>query len=366
MGTGLLGEGDLGMHRMRRLAALAAVAWVGSAVFRVAAAQCPALPYQLANGQVSDATELMANFDALAGCITSKGTVDSGTAGQIGYYAGAGSAISGQSVSSVLDSVFGSAQGSILYRGAAGWQALTPGAIGYVLQSGGASADPSWAPSGGGGGGGITTIVGAGISSGAATVALPGVPVIVRPSLASMAWVNQASATATEHMNGPLVLRTVQNSGNTTNLNALTKAVAGQSWTVTVQYAVGNHFTSPNQDPAGLIVYNSVNGRLYVCGIWNTTTIYVHAYNSTSSFNSSPAFKTILFNPGSVWTQAQYVSGTTTLTFSYSIDGFTWEPIYSTSAPFTGVPTAYGVSVGSANNAAGHVLSLNYMAESTP
>jgi hypothetical protein len=234
----------------------------------------------------------MANLDALSDCITNHGTVGSGTAGQIGVYAATGSSISGQSLSNALDSLFGSAQGSILYRGAAGWQALAPGTIGYTLQSGGASGDPSWAPPGGGGGGGISSIVGAGIASGAATVALAAVPVIVRPSLASLAWINQAGATAIEHANGPLVLRTVQNTGNTTNLNALTKAVAGQSWTVTIQYALGNHLTSPNHDPAGLVIYNSVNGRLYVCGIWNTTTIYVHAYNSVSSFNSSPASNT--------------------------------------------------------------------------
>lgn len=38
----------------------------------------------------------------------------------------------------------GSAQGSILYRGATTWSALGPGTSGYVLTTNGASADPTW------------------------------------------------------------------------------------------------------------------------------------------------------------------------------------------------------------------------------
>lgn len=58
--------------------------------------------------------------------------------------------------SAVIDLV-GSTRGSVLYRGASGWSILTPGTSGYVLQSGGAGADPSYvAPSGGGTWGSIT------------------------------------------------------------------------------------------------------------------------------------------------------------------------------------------------------------------
>lgn len=55
----------------------------------------------------------------------------------------------------LLDAKFGSGQGSIIYRGASSWAALTPGSATYVLTSNGSSSNPSWqAPSGGGGGGG--------------------------------------------------------------------------------------------------------------------------------------------------------------------------------------------------------------------
>lgn len=328
-------------------------------------AQCPALPYQLSNGQVGDATQVMANFDALGNCVTGKGVVNSGTAGHIGYYAATGSTISGQSLSALLDTLFGLAQGSILYRSATGWAVLGPGTTGYVLQSGGPGADPSWTASGGGGGG-ISTIVAAGVSSGAPTVPLPQLPVISRPALSSFSWVNQASATASEYANGPLVLRTTQNTPSA-GINAFIKSVAGSDWTVTIQYALGNHTGAVGAaDLSGLAVYNSSSGRIYMCGLVDTNSIAVWAYNSVTSWNSYVTSKTVLPNPGAIWTRAQYASSTTTLTFSYSVDGFTWETIYSTNAPFVGVPTDYGIALGTGGNGAGFVLSLNYMTETSP
>lgn len=52
----------------------------------------------------------------------------------------------------ILDQI-SSTQGSILFRGAADWEALAPGTSGYVLQTNGAGSDPTWASAGGGGGG---------------------------------------------------------------------------------------------------------------------------------------------------------------------------------------------------------------------
>jgi hypothetical protein len=48
-----------------------------------------------------------------------------------------------QGISTPLDSL-GAAQGSILYRSAAGWVALGPGTSGYLLQTLGPGANPSW------------------------------------------------------------------------------------------------------------------------------------------------------------------------------------------------------------------------------
>lgn len=51
----------------------------------------------------------------------------------------------GVGVSALIDAVFGSAQGDVLYRDAAVWKVLAPGTIGFVLTTGGPAANPSWA-----------------------------------------------------------------------------------------------------------------------------------------------------------------------------------------------------------------------------
>jgi len=95
------------------------------------------------------------NYDGFLsgpGSASSTGTVNSGTTGQIAYYAASGTAISGEGLSALIDSAIGSTQGDILYRGSSAWAVLAPGTSGYVLTSGGAAANPSWASGGGGGG----------------------------------------------------------------------------------------------------------------------------------------------------------------------------------------------------------------------
>lgn len=47
-------------------------------------------------------------------------------------------------LTSLLDTLFSSTQGATLYRGATGWAGLAPGTAGQLLQSGGAAANPSW------------------------------------------------------------------------------------------------------------------------------------------------------------------------------------------------------------------------------
>lgn len=49
-------------------------------------------------------------------------------------------------LTSLLDTLFSSTQGATLYRSAAGWAALAPGTAGQALQSGGAAANPAWKP----------------------------------------------------------------------------------------------------------------------------------------------------------------------------------------------------------------------------
>lgn len=69
-------------------------------------------------------------------------TSPGGSTGQI-QYNNAG-AFGGATLTSLIDTAFGSTRGSVLYRGASGWAELSPGTNGQVLTSGGAGADPSY------------------------------------------------------------------------------------------------------------------------------------------------------------------------------------------------------------------------------
>lgn len=51
-----------------------------------------------------------------------------------------------ETLSALMDAVFGSSQGSILFRDAAAWNDLAPGAANQVLATGGPGANPAWAP----------------------------------------------------------------------------------------------------------------------------------------------------------------------------------------------------------------------------
>jgi hypothetical protein len=91
---------------------------------------------------ISDQVALTAGLDLIAGAgLTGGGPLD-GSAGDITLSA---------SVQAILDLIT-TTRGAILYKGAAVWSALLPGAAGNVLQTNGAGADPTWvAPAAGGG-----------------------------------------------------------------------------------------------------------------------------------------------------------------------------------------------------------------------
>jgi hypothetical protein len=143
-----------GLHMLpRSISRLSQLAIFVSVLASGAAHATCTLPNNLTNGQPTDATQVMGNFNALSSCLDSNGSVNTGTAGQVGVYGSSGNQISGQSLSNILDSNIASTQGTIIYRGASGWQALAPGSTHYVLSTNGAGADPGWVPQSGGGGG---------------------------------------------------------------------------------------------------------------------------------------------------------------------------------------------------------------------
>ena len=65
--------------------------------------------------------------------------------------------VSDNTITAVLDKQFGTTQGTVIYRNATVWAALTPGSSGQFLTTGGAAANVSWS-SGGAGTGTVTSV----------------------------------------------------------------------------------------------------------------------------------------------------------------------------------------------------------------
>lgn len=82
--------------------------------------------------------------------VSGSGTVNSGTEGDVAYYAATGTAVSGSTLTALIDAAIGDTQGAILYRGASDWAILSPGTSGDVLTTQGSGENPEWAASSGG------------------------------------------------------------------------------------------------------------------------------------------------------------------------------------------------------------------------
>jgi hypothetical protein len=95
------------------------------------------------------------------GPITGSGTVmlaNVADASILANLAGSSAAPIANTLSAILDHVLGGNRGNIVYRGAASWLALPPGANGTFLQTRGVGADPTWAAVKGGAGGTGTSV----------------------------------------------------------------------------------------------------------------------------------------------------------------------------------------------------------------
>jgi hypothetical protein len=103
-------------------------------------------------------TSVATSSPVTGGTITTTGTIGLEAAGVTNVYLAAMTAntvkanVAGSpaspvdaSTSAVLDFI-STTRGSILYRNASAWVALTPGAAGYILSSNGAGSDPLWIP----------------------------------------------------------------------------------------------------------------------------------------------------------------------------------------------------------------------------
>lgn len=180
----------------------------------------------------------------------------------------------------------------------------------------------------GGPGGGITSIIGAGNTTiTGATVKLPREVQLNVPAAAGFTLVNQNAATLVDNTNGPLVW-TVGNTASG-NVSGASKAAPVGSWTYTVQADV------ISQD-------NSGSDQIHICGVTDGTKLQsicissdqqmrIMAWNSPTSFNSAPVAKTLSKFGQPLWFRVSWNSGTTTLTYQWSPNGFTWITILTQS-----------------------------------
>jgi len=109
----------------------------------------PAADPTWAAGAIGTVTQVNSGLGLTGGPITGSGTLSlaniavGDVLANVGGFSAAPNAVT---VTDLFDFVFGQSQGQLLYRGASVWESLTPSTAGYILQTGGLLANPSWIP----------------------------------------------------------------------------------------------------------------------------------------------------------------------------------------------------------------------------
>ena len=119
----------------------------GTAGYLLATGGAAANPSWVAPGGTGTVTSVATNNGLTGGTITSTGTLGLAPIADDTFLANTSGGTLypvATTLSAFIDSAIGSAQGDILFRGSALWSVLAPGTAGYLLQTGGAAANPSW------------------------------------------------------------------------------------------------------------------------------------------------------------------------------------------------------------------------------
>jgi hypothetical protein len=275
-------------------AAFASMLWADT---RSVEAACP-LPYTIANGQLGDARQVMANFDATKGCVDRASPGGSPFALQ--YNSGAG----------MLAGAAPLADGQVLVGSASGIpQALPfPPGLGIFIARGAGS---------------ITISQSAGIKG------LYGDLMSATPTSASTGltnWLNQGSAVIADSLVGASM--DVPSGGSTDNITGRYKAAPSAPYTITVLVAATRNSSLSNAVGLGwydgtsmlhLISYGPNNGGLPFLRItkWNSTSSFSAAdFTSSNNGFSQP-----------IW--LQIADDGTNVSFAFSQDGANFVPLFS-------------------------------------
>lgn len=284
---------------MRRTIVLALFFTVGGALTQ-ARAQCPPLPYQLTNGQTADATQVMTDFSALAGCIN---TLDpAGATNSIQYNAGGG--------------VFG---GIPLTNGQ-----VIVGSTGSAPQATGLTAGPGISITNGPGSVTVSTAGGnATLSPFYDPLALP----LTRPSASNFTVNNSTGNTGSiSDMVSRGVAFTIPSGSNF--VTAMEQPIpSSSSFTATalvypVGYLAGNWFWGIGIKDSG--------GKYVGFGFRNLTPVSYFTFASVNSVVGVNTTTGIVNAQNPVWVKVQLTGGN--FVFSFSFDGENFNPGWTVSA----------------------------------
>lgn len=239
-------------------------------------------------------------------------------------------------VQAILDQIT-DVRGSVLFRGAAGWEALGPGPNGHFLRTNGAGANPSWA-AGGGGGGGLWWFN--------------------PPVAADFPTFGSYDATMPftfDNPNSGMVLRWTGNYVTNDSSKGCFKALPpGVDWQVITHWGMSGVWT--NFAYGGVALRNSVTNRAF--------TIAQPTFAASAGYFligqngwTAQALGNIILGSGNgampMHTRLSWVSATTTLNIEFSYDGESWINRYSTNvAASLGTPDLVGFKLHSSFAAA--------------
>ncbi len=272
-----------------------------SAAPLAAMAQC-ALPYQMSGSQVADASQMMANFQALARCIAAAQASGSTNAIQAnnggGGLAGIGPLTDGQ---------------------------LVIGATGAPAKANRLSAGPGISI---GNAAGSITIEATGSGSGAGLYRdrLSATPTLAGTGLAT--WLNQGTSTITDSAVG--VALEAPTSGTGVNVAARYKAAPTPPYTITTLIAATRN--SSNANAVGIGWYDGTN-KIHVLnyaltGSINTPLIQVSKYSTPTTFFSTDFTSATNVFSQPIW--LRIADDGTNVSFAFSQDGYNFLPVFTT------------------------------------
>lgn len=283
---------------MRRISGVAlglAFACFVNSLVAPARAQC-ALPYALTNGQKADAAQVMANFNALANCLSAGGSTNS-----IQFNNGTG-----------LGGVTPLSNGQLVI-----------GSTGAPPQAGALVAGPGIAISNGSGSISLST-TGTGAGVGMYNGVLSATPTSSTTGLTT--WLNQGSATVSDSATGVCI--DAPSSGGTANIIARTVAAPTPPYTFTALVAATRDVSSTGNG-IGIGWYDgtaklhllsftisSSQPRFFVNKWTNVTTFSAADFSSAANAYSQP-----------LWMRIR--DDGTTVSFAFSNDGATFLTVFS-------------------------------------